>query len=99
MIGSEIRTLVVGAVEPVWGRVDDQLNRDLSAELVEVRAVGPDGVPPAWSAPSLVDMTSAATGLVRAALTHTATVAGLWELQVKIGTAIVKCGPFQVVDA
>lgn len=99
MIGDNPRTLVVGATGTVWGRVSERNGVDLSAETVQTRTVDPDGVLSTWGTPYDLDLSQAATGVVRAAVQHVAAVAGWWELQVKVGTEIVKCGPFQVVDA
>jgi len=99
MITDDPRTLVVGATGLVWARVADLFGADLTGEALQLRTVAPDGTVSAWATPADTDTTQAVTGLVRAALEHTAAVAGWWELQVKIGTEIVKAGPFLVVDA
>lgn len=99
MIGDDPRTLVVGATGLVWARITEKTGADLSAETVQLRKVAPDGTPTAWAAPAATDITQAATGLYRAAVEHVASVVGLWELQAKVGTEILRVGPFQVVAA
>lgn len=99
MIGDDPRTLVVGGTGLVWGRITDKTGADLSGEVVQLRTVAPDGTFSTWAAPADTDVSQAATGLVRAAVEHVALVTGWWELQAKVGTEIVKCGPFLVVDA
>jgi hypothetical protein len=98
MITDDPRTLVVGAIGEVWGRITDLLGTDLTGVTVQLRTVAPDGTLSSWAAPADTDTTQAAAGIVRAALEHTAAVAGTWELQAKVGTEIVKCGPFLVVE-
>lgn len=98
MITDDPRTLVVGATGEIWARITDLFEADLTGAAVQLRTVAPDGTVGAWAAPATTDTTQAAAGVVRAALNHTAAVAGYWELQAKIGTDIVKCGPFLVVD-
>lgn len=99
MILDDPRTLVVGATGLVWARVTERTGADLTGVPVELRTVSPGGTISAWAAPAQLDTTSAATGVVRAALSHVAAVTGVWELQAKVGTEIVKCGPFYVVAA
>lgn len=99
MIGDDPRTLVVGAIGRVWARITELDEADLSAATVQLRTVAPDGTISAWAAPAATDVTKAATGLYRAAIDHVAAVVGLWELQAKVGTEILKVGPFQVVAA
>jgi hypothetical protein len=99
MIGDKPRTLVVGATGTVWGRVTERNGVDLTAEVIQTRTVDPAGAVSSWGTPYSTDLSQAATGVVRAAVQHVAAVAGWWELQVKVGTEIVKCGPFLVVDA
>lgn len=99
MIGDDPRTLVVGATGLVWARITEKTGADLSAATVQLRTVSPSGTLSAWAAPAATDVTQAATGLYRAAAEHIASVVGLWELQAKVGTEILKVGPFQVVAA
>lgn len=98
MITTKPRTLVVGGTGLVWAYVEDVNGANLSAVGVELRTVAPDGTVGSWSAPTVEDVTKAGQGIVRAALVHTASVVGLWELQAKVGTEIIKAGPFQVIE-
>lgn len=99
MITEDPRTLVVGATGLVWAKIRDLFGADLTGSAVQLRTVAPDGTVSAWAAPASTDTSQAATGTLRAALSHTAAVAGWWELQAKVGTEIVKAGPFLVVAA
>lgn len=97
MITTKPRTLVVGATGLVWAHITEVNLTDLTASAVELRTVDPAGVVGAWGAPTVLDTSKAAVGVVRAAVAHTAVVVGFWELQAKVGTEIVKAGAFQVV--
>jgi hypothetical protein len=99
MITDDPRTLVVGATGEVWARITDLFGADLTAVSVQLRTVAPDGTLGTWGAPAAVDTSQAAAGVIRAAISHAAVVTGWWELQAKVGTDIVKAGPFLVVAA
>lgn len=101
MIGDDPRTLVAGSTGPVWARVTSRLGADLTGIAFQLRTVDPDGVISSWVAPSDLDDSQAATGMLRASLDHVAEAdaLGWWELQAKLGEEIVKCGPFLVVAA
>lgn len=99
MIGDEIRTLVVGGSGLVWGRITEKTGANLLGESLALRTVAPDGTASVWAPADEVDTSQAASGVVRAAVEHVASVTGVWELQAKVGTEILKVGPFQVVDA
>lgn len=101
MIIPDNPTLVVGATDAVWARITDRNKQDLTGAAVQLRTKDPDGTASAWADPYDDDTTEATSGVLRAALLHTAGSVGLWEVEAKIAigplSSIVPAGAFRVV--
>lgn len=101
MIREKTRTLEVGTTGLVWAVLTDRLGQDMTGIGVELRATSPAGVVGEWAAPDDTGGTPA-TGVVRAAYEHVATLAGVgwWKLEVKLTNGslveVLTAGVFQV---
>lgn len=95
----EPRTLKVGATENVWARSTEKSKQDLTGVVVSLREIAPDGTVGDWGTPDETDLTT--EGVVRAAVSHTASVTGWWSLDIRLvdagETVIQRAGEFVVV--